>query len=407
MAPAALALASILAALSTPAAVAAPAPFASLLELDAAMAALERGDDPEAFWARVKAAGRMPLVFGVTAVFLHRSRADRVEWRGDITGWDSTPQAAGKRLGQTEIWTLRRTFRPGSRLDYKIVETSETWLVDPLNPLQQLGGYGPNSEVRMPDWKAPAHLTRRPGFPAGTFGPPELFESKRLGYGVNVRIYTPARAVASPSRLPILYVTDGSDYAHEGMGRLVVTLDNLIADRRIPPLVAVFVDPWDPPHRSNRRESEFLPNRADPARPIEACPFCEFLVDELGPRVEGRYSIDPEWRGLLGTSWGGFHAAFMGLRYPEHFRLVAIQSPAIDRQPWLLGAIAGSRKAPRKVAIAAGLYEEWALPGARGLRDAFASQGARVRHDEPPDGHSWGNWRVTVAPMLEFLYGEP
>jgi hypothetical protein len=22
-----------------------------------------------------------------------------------------------------------------------------------------------------------------------------------------------------------------------------------------------------------------------------------------------------------------------------------------------------------------------------------------------PDGHSWGHWRATAAPMLEFLYG--
>jgi enterochelin esterase-like enzyme len=241
--------------------------------------------------------------------------------------------------------------------------------------------------------------------PAGTLCPPELIPSEKLGYEVAVRTYVPAslRAVAAP--LPILYVTDGSDYWSDDMGSLKTTLDNLVGEGRIAPLVAVFVDPWDPKHEVNRRQSEFLPNQAAPERPIEACPFCEFLVDELGPIVEGRFSIDSERRGILGTSFGGFNAAFMAARYPSRFRLVGIQSPAIDRQPWLIGAIARADGVPQRVAIDVGLQEEWAIPGARDLRDAFAARGALVRYDELPADHSWAHWRVAVVPMLEFLYG--
>ncbi|MBI5066802.1 MAG: esterase family protein [Deltaproteobacteria bacterium] len=391
---------------AAPPAPAESAPFASLAELDAAMGEVEHGAAVEPFWARVQAARAMPLLFGETAVFLHRSRADKVEWRGDITTWDGAPETAGRRLGRSDVFTLRRTFPRGARLDYKIVETTATWMVDPLNPHRQLGGYGRNSEVRMPGWSPPAHAIRRPGVPAGTFGPAELVESRKLGYGVNVRVYTPVIPAGGPSRLPILYVTDGSDYWHEEMGSLPATLDNLIAERRIPPLVAVFVDAWDPMHQVNRREVEFVPNRDDPAKPIQACPYCEFLVEELAPRVEARLAVDPSRRGILGTSWGGFFAAYLALRHPERFPLVAIQSPAIGRQPWLLPAIAGAAAVPRRVAVDVGLFEPWALPGARGLRDAYRARGATVHHDELPDGHSWGHWRAAVAPMLEFLYAE-
>jgi enterochelin esterase family protein len=190
------------------------------------------------------------------------------------------------------------------------------------------------------------------------------------------------------------------------MGGLTATLDNLIAESRIPPLVAVFVDPWDPSHEVNRREAELVPNREEPFRPIEACPFCEFLVEELAPRVEARHRIDAARRGILGTSFGGFNAAFMGHRYPAFFPFLAIQSPAVGRQPWLAEGIAKARILPRRVAIDVGLYEEGFLPGARALRDAYRSRGVALRHIEVPDGHSWGHWRVTVAPMLEFLYGE-
>jgi len=147
-------------------------PFTSLAELDAAAAALERGGDAEAFWARVEAAGSMPLVYGETAVFLHRSKADRVEWRGDFTGWRSAPEAQGRRLGKSDIWTFRRDFLRDARLDYKIVEIAENWLVDPLNPRRQLGGYQtgtPGGTGAPPPPKSSSSCTARPEEPAGDF----------------------------------------------------------------------------------------------------------------------------------------------------------------------------------------------------------------------------------------------
>jgi hypothetical protein len=66
-------------------------PFASLVELEAAAAAVERGGDADPFWTRVKAA---------------------------FTGWRSAPEAQGRRLGESDIWTFRRDFLPDARLDY-------------------------------------------------------------------------------------------------------------------------------------------------------------------------------------------------------------------------------------------------------------------------------------------------
>jgi enterochelin esterase family protein len=258
--------------------------------------------------------------------------------------------------------------------------------------------------VRTPGGAATARPALSPGVPRGTLGPPEAVASKKLGYPLHVRIYRPAGAGRGP--LPILYVTDGSDYWHEEMGGLASTLDSLVAGDRIPPVVAVFVDAWDPAHKENRREREFIPAGADPAKPFAACPFCEFLVEELAPLVEGRQAVDPARRGILGTSLGGLNAAFMGYRYPDRFPLLAIQSPSVWRQAWLVEGIARAERQPRRVAIDIGSYEERLLPGARGLRDAYQAKGVKVKYLEVPDGHSWGHWSATVAPMLEFLYGE-
>jgi enterochelin esterase family protein len=381
------------------------APFASLAELDAALAAVEAGASPDPLWMRVTAAHTMPLTFGLTAVFLHRTKAPKVEWRGDFNGWDSTPDWLGKRVGQSDLWTQRRSFLEGARLDYKIVENGGDWLLDPLNPFQQLGGYGPNSELRMPGYVAPDHTRRGPEVPHGTLLRNELVPSKRLGYGVNLRVYQPARKEGDTAKLPVLFVTDGSDYYDSGMGSLVATLDNLIAQGRIPPLLAVFVDPWDPEHKENRREREYL-GGAKPREKAGACPYCDFLALEVAPLIDSRYATDPTRRGVLGVSLGGVAAALTGLRHPAVFPLLGLQSPSVWALPALPQQIERSKEGPRRVALDVGLYEGEEMPaGGRALRAAYQQRKAAVLYREVPEGHSWGHWKNTVAEALSFLYG--
>jgi enterochelin esterase family protein len=378
-----------------------PCPFQSLAALDAGLAGIGRGAPVEPFWEQVKACGRMPLVYGDVAVFLHRSDADRVEWRGDWNSWRTAPDA-GQRVGASDVWTFRRSFEQSARLDYKLVEIREAWVNDPQNPHRQLGGYGPNSELRMPGWTPPAHVVRRPGVPAGELSPPLGFRSEALGAEVVYRVYRPAGAPPGP--LPILYVTDGSDYWHPEMGALDVTLDNLIAEKRIEPLLAVFVDSWDASHEQQRREGWFIPERGD--RPFSRCPYCTFLAEELGPAVEQGLPVDPARRGILGMSWGGLNAAYMTYRYPDRFPRVGLHSPAIEPAPWLPGVLRAQRLPSRRVAITTGRYERF-TEGGRRLREAFEASGARLLYREVPDGHSWGHWRATAADILEFLYPPP
>lgn len=381
----------------------APAPFSSLADLDAAIAGVENGAGADAFWARVAASGQMPLVFGTTAVFFWRGAASSVEWRGDLVGWEPSAAARGRRLGASDVWTWRHELLPASRADYKLVIDGSTWLLDAANPHQQVGGYGPNSEIRMPGWVEPGNAKRRAGVARGTLGPETPVSSAKLGYSVTVRVYTPAGfEPATAADLPALYVTDGSDYWNDDMGSVVVTLDNLIADRRVPPLIAVFVDPWDRAAQVNRRDRELVPGRGG------ACPFCDFLAAELVPMIDGRYPTarDPGRRAILGTSLGGLHATYMALAYPSTFALAAIQSPALPHAPWVLDELERSAVRPARAVIDVGLYEEWCLPGARRLRDALERRGTPVLYLEVPDGHSWGHWRATVDDALVFLFGD-
>ncbi len=377
-----------------------PRRFTSLADLDGAVASLERGGDLQAFWARVNASGSMPLVFGQTAVFFWRGDAKSVEWRGDLVGWEPSAAARGRRLGASDVWVWRHELLPRSRADYKIVLDGATWLLDAANPHQQVGGFGPNSEIRMAGWEEPGNIRRRAGVARGTLGGNVAIASPRLGYAVDVRVYLPAGFTSrAKRRLPALYVTDGSDYWNDDMGSAVATLDNLIADKTLPPVLAVFIDPWDRVANVNRRARELIPTVAGGSA------FGDFVVTELVPRIDAHYQTvaDARHRAILGTSLGGLYATFMVSRYPETFALAGIQSPAFGHAPWVLETLETSAVRPLRAFIDVGLYEEWCLPAARRLRDTLARRGTEVSYVEVPDGHSWGHWRRTFADALTFL----
>lgn len=82
-----------------------------------------------------------------------------------------------------------------------------------------------------------------------------------------VWIYTPAGYDHSDEIYPVLLLLDGATQI--SVGRTHRILDNLIADKKIPPLIAVFID-----------------NASEPARDLElpcSDTFAEFMESELIP----------------------------------------------------------------------------------------------------------------------------
>ncbi len=377
-----------------------PRAFGSLAELDSALAAVEKGGSAEVLWSRVLAGGPTPIVFGRTAVFFFRGEARSVEWRGDVVGWDASEATRGKRVGASDVWTWRRDLVPASRADYKVVVDGERWILDPLNPRTQLGGFGPNTELRMPGWAEAPSTHRRPGVAGGTLGDTWRIPSAALGYPIDVRVYTPAGFdPGAGRRYPVLYV-NGNEYWDDAMGALVVTLDNLVADHRIPPLVAVFIDDWDRATNQKRDRKELVP-AAD-----GSCAFCDFVANELVTAVDTRFPTlaSAEHRGLVSVSLGGLNAAATLARHPRTFGRVAFQSPYFGEDGTVLDALAKAPVHPSRAVVDVGVYERGFQDGARRLRAVLESKGASVRSIEALDGHSWGHWRATLAEAVAFLF---
>jgi len=122
--------------------------------------------------------------------FLYRGQARRVAVAGDATAW-STNACPMSRIEGTDLWYRRQVFEPDARLDYKLVVDDTLWLLDPRNPHTVRGGFGPNSELRMPKYKPPGELSPLPGMPQGTLSDTVVY-SPSLGEMRKVSVYLPA-----------------------------------------------------------------------------------------------------------------------------------------------------------------------------------------------------------------------
>jgi enterochelin esterase family protein len=277
------------------------------------------------------------------------------------------------------------------------------WRPDPLNPriFTHWGADGA-SELILPAAPSNPWVVPQPGVACGRveahrFHSP-TFEAER-----DVWVYTPPAydTAGEPYRLLLLF--DGWDYLASVPAPTI--LDNLTAERRIPPFVALLIGSPD-------RFREL------------ACyaPLNTMLVDELLPWVRQRYhvSADPGATIIGGSSFGGLAAAFAGLRHPQAFGAVLALSSSFHWKPdadgeyeWLARQFAASPRLPVRFYLAVGNLEDINLvmkgpdfiQSSRHMRDVLQAKGYTVSYAEFSGGHDPINWRYSLADGLIALAG--
>jgi enterochelin esterase-like enzyme len=298
-------------------------------------------------------------------------------------------------VGSSNVWVMKAALPRNARLDYKIVLNGREWLPDPDNPHQQWGGGGPNSELRMPDWKPEPLTIRRNSVAKGTFSESQLMFSHQLGYDILYKVYVPA-GYEHLDNLPTIYVTDGQEYVDERLGAMINVLDNLIADKKIKPIIAVFIDPREVKDPSNNRRMIELPLNDH---------FLEFVRDELVPHIDKSYRTNPspDARAIMGTSLGGLNAAFFGLKAPDTFRLIGIHSPAFWYRPKIYEMYNESPQLPLKIFMTTGVMSD-TEEGARQMKSILEKKNYNFQYLEVNEGHSWGNWRALIDDILVYFF---
>lgn len=163
-----------------------------------------------------------------------------------------------------------------------------------------------------------------------TFGTPDPENPAKLivttshpaPYTRNVAVYVPQQYVPG-STAPFIVGADGPDKA------LFTALDVLIAEHRVPPMVAISISNGSGDAQGSERGLEY---------DTLSGKYAEFVEHEVLPRVEKEANVkltkDPEGRATMGSSSGGSCAFSMAWYHPELYHRVLTYSGTYVNQQW-------------------------------------------------------------------------
>jgi len=345
------------------------------------------------FAGRVQRYGRA-IIEDTTVTFLYVGDAGRVHVPSDLNGWNASADSM-LALPGTNLFYLRKDVPPAARFEYKFVVDS-SWILDPFNKQQAMGGFGANSEIWMPHYTPPQEIVRREGVAHGTVD--TLFiTSALLGRTHPVFVYLPPGYDRIRATFPSVVVTDGGEYLTLALMHNV--LDNLIADRRMEPVVGVFVDPRTDvtDSRTSMRMQDYAMNDT----------FVAFLAEEVLPFIRKTYHVADEAgkTAVMGASLGGLIATYAALRRPDVFGLCAAQSPSYWWKDDAIIALADTLPVRDIVfSIDTGTIRD-AAESARRMKAVLERKGYRFSYAEHPEGHNWVNWRARIPAILTTFWG--
>jgi enterochelin esterase-like enzyme len=350
----------------------------------------DRGPAIEAY---IAARGGTPLVENQSRVVFLARDVDGVPPRivGDFNAWAITPwgydSSIGKmaRIDGTDWSQLEATAWTNARVEYVLLYEKEA-RADPFNKRVIQAFAGPRGELRMPLWVGQPEIDDESNVPAGQVSA-ETFASKALAGPRRVWFYVPPGYSASGETLyPVVYILDGGNYVEKmNVPRI---LDRLIAQKSIPPVIAVFSEPSD-------RQEEYSRNPA----------WRAFVASELVPLVDKRFRTfpAPDHRVVLGSSLAGYGAVDLAVEFPSVFGLCAALAPPAQTATLVANQAKAKMSALSiRFFVLGGVYDPM-IDGARRLRTALDAVQAAVTYLEVSEGHSTETFRGHIDEALRTL----
>jgi enterochelin esterase family protein len=314
----------------------------------------------------------------------------------------------GDRLGFQrggDGWELVIDRPPVTRMEY-LLELSyqnggvET-VLDPGNPRQVAGAFGPKSVLEFPEYTPPRWLSApvlsQPGGPGKvtSLDVPVTM----LDVPVSVRLWSPPDAPRD-ERLPLLVVHDGPEY--DSLASLTRYLSAGVTGNWLPRLRAALLSPgprnlW---YSANPRYSQAL---------------CTTVLPALTSRAATTLRVG------MGTSLGALAMLHAHWRHPGAFDALFLQSgsffwPRFDsheqRFPYyreIVGFVTevrdgGLPSKPVPAVFTCGAIEE-NIDNNRLMSNTLHSRGYPAALHEVPDMHNYTAWRDALDPYLTELLG--
>ncbi|MGB7198089.1 MAG: alpha/beta hydrolase-fold protein [Acidobacteriaceae bacterium] len=164
----------------------------------------------------------------------------------------------------------------------------------------------------------------------GTFGTPDPTNPAKLivttshaaAYTRRVTVYVPKQYVPG-TVAPFIVGADGPDSA------LFTALDNLIAERKVPVMIAISISNGGGDAQGSERGLEY---------DTMSGKYAEFVEQEVLPLVEAKAHVkltkDPDGRATMGGSSGGSCALIMAWYHPDLYHRVLTYSGTYVNQQW-------------------------------------------------------------------------
>lgn len=183
---------------------------------------------------------------------------------------------------------------------------------DAAAPVSDPGKEGDGNFTVKGPYVLPPEATLQPGVTAGKVETVMVTSKIFPGRDRVVTVYMPAGYAGAPA--PFIVLQDGPSYINNF--KLPTVLDNMIAKKQLPAMVAIFV-----PNGGSNRSFEY-----DSLTDL----YVRFVLEEVLPAVEKglpvKLTSDPEGRAAGGHSSGGIAAFTMGWHRPDQFRRLLTHS---------------------------------------------------------------------------------
>lgn len=245
----------------------------------------------------------------------------------------------------------------------------------------------------------------------------------------SMRVYTPPEYDSSDAAYPVLYLIHGGgndDRAWSTTGRAGFILDNLLAAKKIEPMILVMPNgTMYGPGSGYRRLSEEERNSPDAIMErVETISkwhdmFLEELLETIIPMVEQRYRIlaEREHRAIAGLSMGGAETLrtaplhldifshigvfSMGLQEGEH---AGVHPDFEERNASFFADPDRTNKLVKLFWIACGSKDHLIADGAQKLSKILELKGIKHQFYETEGGHTWINWRRYFRDFAQMLF---
>jgi enterochelin esterase family protein len=193
---------------------------------------------------------------------------------------------------------------PQGKVSQFVIDSKETKLLNPGIARKEFGKVDPNNPKTL------------------------IVETHNIDYKRAITVYIPAQYKPGTAA-PFMIVHDGPSPSKNPNLGMKTILDNLIAQKRIPPIVVIAVANGGGDAQGHERGKEY-----DTMSGV----YAEYIETEVLPRVEKTCEVkltkDPDGRAAMGNSSGGSAALIMAWFRPDLYHRVLTTSGTFVNQQW-------------------------------------------------------------------------